>query len=84
MDENTRDTLEHVADECERLERACRDITPPLARLLGVAAWIAVEAQIKAQERTPERRLRINWSKSRKLRRLRLVDKSDGENPVHR
>jgi hypothetical protein len=84
MDENTRDTLEHVADECERLERACRDITPPLARLLGVAAWIAVEAQIKAQERTPIRRFRISWNKSRKLRRLQPIEKSDAENPARR
>jgi hypothetical protein len=80
MDE-TSHTLEHIADECERLERACRDITPPLSRLLGVAAWIAVEAQIKRQERRSQRPVWIARNKARKIRRLRLVDKFDAETP---
>jgi hypothetical protein len=40
------EVLEYVADECERLERLCRKNCQPLARLLNVAAWIAIQVMI--------------------------------------
>lgn len=44
-------TLEHLSEECERLERFCRHASPRLAKLLLILAWFAAEEAQQISDR---------------------------------